>query len=133
VTDFTARRFEISKDLDLLGSWCRGWGIPPTHPGAIPRNTWIVSHKASAICLAMLYETDSNIAYLGFTLSDPALTSEGRADALSFLYDIIEKRAKSLGYKMIIAPIGHPSVINILQSKDYQATDRNVVTLLKKL
>jgi len=120
-----ARKFDISKDYDILSSWWRAHdSFPPKREHLSPIGI-VVEVEGKPVCAGFLYNTDSKICVFEFVVCDPEASKENRHDALNHLIETIQKLAKELEYTLIYTSINIESYIKKLEKAGFVETDNN--------
>ena len=117
--------------------WCEGHSFPEISPSVLPEYTLVIcdnkgDHK-TLLYSVCFYNTDSNLAWLGWELSNPDASKEDKEGALNELLKGAEKYAKSLGYQVVFTTSNTKPVVNSLKELNYKEGDTNVNHYLKIL
>ena len=101
------RFFNKQKDYDTLSLWWDNWGLPHHPPEALSSNGIIVSKDGVDMCSGFLYSTDSYFSWIEFIMMNKQgmkkFPRTQRVECLEFLGDLLIKRAKQLGFKLVYA------------------------------
>jgi len=101
------RFFNKQKDYDTLCLWWDNWGLPRHPPEALSSNGIIVSKDGVDMCSGFLYSTDSYFSWIEFIMMNKQgmkkFPRTQRVECLEFLGDLLIKRAKQLGFKLVYA------------------------------
>ena len=115
--------------------WWKGHNFPVVSPSILP-NTSLVCYndedeETYSLCI---YNTDSNLCWVGWEISNPNLSKESKEGCLSFLFKKAEEYAKYLGYQVIFTTSVNDSIEKVLLENNYFTKgDRNTNHYLKEL
>lgn len=109
--------YYFEKYGQLIDGWRKDWGIPPLYLEMMPSNGIIVRNDNEYICAGWFYMTECPIALMGHYIS--AKKKGDRKEAMSFLIESLEKKAKNLGFKKISTFVRNPNLISTLEKLGY--------------
>ncbi len=121
--------FEKEKDYQTICSWWEKHNWPKIPLVMLPQTGYIIDN----VCAGFLYQTDSNIAWLEFIISNPDITKENRSKALDILIDKLSETARGLGFTTIFTSSNHPSLINKYENNGFTKADFNMTNLMRIL
>jgi len=126
-------RIETDKIYELLQAW---WithtktGIPRSF---LPENTFVCENEGEPIYAICVYNTDSDLCWIGWPVVNPLATEEQKKGCLKFLFEEVEKECKEGGYKVIFTTSGTPAIEHILKQCEFQVGDTGVNHYVKLL
>jgi hypothetical protein len=123
------RVFDVENDYPMLTEWWKGWNWPPVPLECLPKLGLIVGDCAAGF----LYESDSNIAWLEWIISDPTAEKIMRSRAVDAVIGALWVQARARGFKKLFTSTNSPSLEKRLESRGFQVTDRNVTFLIGDL
>ncbi len=100
------RRYIDGKDYPLILDWYKGWKMQPLSEeyfstyGLIADNTFA----------AWLYVTDSKIAFIENSISNPNSTKEQRKVAIANVYNALFDQAKKQGFQIVMGFIANDRI-----------------------
>lgn len=109
-----------------MEKWWDGHNMPHVSPSILPNNTFIVYNNSKPIYSMCFYNTDSNLAWVGWQLSNPEVNKEDKKGCFSFLFTEVEKYARMVGYQVIFTTSNTPSVVKILNEREFIVGDNSV-------
>lgn len=117
---------------EVMKSWWDGHGFSYVSPSMLPENTFVCFNNAKIPVYSMcFYNTDSNLCWIGWQLSNPHVSKEEKKGCFSFLFDEVEKYAKEVGYHCLFTTSNTPAVEEVLQNKVFKQGDINVNHYIK--
>jgi len=120
-----ARKFDLSKDYDILVSWWRAHdSFPPNREHLSPIGI-VVEVEGKPVCAGFLYNTDSKICVFEFVVSNPEATKDDRHKSLNYLIKTVQSLAKELKYTLIYTSVNIESYIKKLKNAGFIEADRN--------
>lgn len=124
-----------TEDLyEQIHEWCRGNSFPEVTLGLLPPTTFVCfNHNDEPIYSICYYNTDSNIAWLGWELGNPNVKHKDKIGGLDFLIEEVSKYSKESGYRFIQTISGTKSVINSLLNNNFIVADENINQYFKIL
>ena len=128
-----ARKFDLSKDYDILEKWWRGHGSFPPEPEHLAPMGIVVEVDQKPICAGFLYNTDSKICVFEFVVSDPDASKEDRCNSLNLLIDRIQRLARELEYSLIYTSINIEAYIRKLKDAGFVEADKNQTHMFYKI
>ena len=112
--NITTRTIVID-DYVVINKWWFGWGEKhPPKPTELPNRGLggvMVEKDGRPIAANYIYLTNSSMAYLANTISDPQYKSKDRIEIIQVLLDECVRRAKALGCTFIWATSDERGVI----------------------
>lgn len=130
-------KIEIKKTEDFyptMVKWWKGNNFKVVNPALLPNNTFVAYNSEDIPVYSMcFYNTDSNLAWIGWQLKNPETTSEQRSDILTKLFEHVQSYAKGLGYQILFTTSNTKPVENIMNRLGYKIGDDNVKHYLKIL
>ena len=129
------KKVETSGFYPRMMQRCKAYGFPEISPSMLPAYTLVVLDEATDIELysVCFYNTDSNLAWIGWELGNPEAPKELKKGALSELIQGAEVYAKQLGYDILFTTSNTKPVVKALESLDFTEGDTNVNHYLKLL
>jgi hypothetical protein len=105
-------------DYETLKVWWSFWRFPAPPIQFLPRyeedkfNGLIVSINGKDLAAGFLYETNSNMCWIEYIVTNPKTTAEERDEAIVKLLEELSISAKNLGYQIIFSSIKSESLIS---------------------
>jgi hypothetical protein len=115
----------------MLTHWFKIRDMPTWPKDHFPKNGFIVGTDTADIAAGFIFATDCAVAWFGFPVTNPEFNKEIRYSALEFLMEVIAKRAKSLGYKLLFTTTAHPGLADLFKRCDFVLGDRDVTQYVK--
>jgi len=122
-------KFDKDKHYDTICSWWEKHQWPKIPLTMLPQTGYIVDD----LCAGFLYQTDSNIAWLEFIISNPESTKDDRSKALDILIDRLSEDARGMGFTMIFSSINHSNLINKYEKNGFNIADKNMTNMVRIL
>lgn len=114
--------------------WWNGNNFSIVSPSLLPEFTFVVYNDSDIPTYSMcFYNTDSNLAWIGWQLKNPEVDKKDKINNLLQLFKHIESYAKSLGYQILFTTSNTKPIENIMNSLDYNVGDVDVKHYLKQL
>lgn len=123
------REFNKEKDLKLINKWYGDWSMSQVPEWFLPEIGYVVE----GVCAAFMYKTDSKVAYMENVISNPDAPHELRALAVGMLGDQIFKKAKELGFKVVLGWTKNKSVSSVSGSRNMKISKFEYAVLVKML
>lgn len=115
-----------------MKKWWDGHGFPCVDIYLLPEYTFVCFIRHSVPIYSMcFYNTDSNIAWVGWQISNPDIDMELKKGGLKLLFEEVEKYAIYNNYKALFTTSKHLSVEKTLKDVGYSLGDNNVNHYLK--
>jgi hypothetical protein len=119
------------EDFHILENFFKQWEWTPCDKATIAKNAYFIYYKNSPIAFSNFATTDTNVAILGFTISDKNADKYLLSQALDMLLVYLFDKAKELGYEyMHYATDSVPMVKRLDRLKLMQITDNATGYLL---
>ena len=119
------RKFDLSKDYDILYTWWYAHGSFPPKPEHLSTTGIVVEVEDKPVCAGFLYKTDSKICVFEFVVSDPKASKEDRCNALNNLIKTIQDIAAKQGYSLIYTSVNIEAYVSKLKNAGFFEADRN--------
>lgn len=117
-----------------MKDWWTGQGEAHVSPSMLPENTLVVfNDKAQPTHSVCFYNTDSNLAWIGWQLANPIIQKEDKVGCFSFLFEEVERYAKFLGYHILFTTSDTPAVVGTLSKRGFMTGDENVNHYIKNI
>jgi hypothetical protein len=114
--------------------WCKGNNFPSISPSLLPEYTFVIyGDSGEALYSVCFYNTDSNLAWMGWELKNPDTSKEERQGKLTELFEHVEEYARSIGYAILFTTSNTKPVEDVMIGLDYSVGDTNVNHYLKVL
>jgi hypothetical protein len=125
----------LTKDFyPTMVEWWKGNNFTVVSPSILPEFTFVIYNSNGDPTYSMcFYNTDSNLAWVGWQLKNPKIRKEDRGDNLKSLFEHIEKYAKGLGYHILFTTSNTKPVENIMVNLNYKVGDVGVNHYIKQL
>lgn len=118
----------------FLCGWWKDWGWHAPTRDSLPENGTgglIVEVNGAPVCAGFLYETNSNMAWCEYIVSDKKYNGSDRSDAILLLIKSISILAKEKGFMFVFTGVkNQPLKAKYLQS-GFIETDKGITNLLK--
>jgi hypothetical protein len=121
--------FFAEKHYEDVTTWWKRYDWPVIPLKTLPPAGFIVE----GVCATWLYELDSNIAMLEWTVANKEVNFLYRSQALNCLIDHVLKYAKDKGYEHVFTTANHPGLIERLQGRGFMVTDKGVTHLMARV
>jgi hypothetical protein len=128
-------RVKTSDFYPRMKDRCKAYSFPEVSPSMLPEYTLIISDRGTDVELysVCFYNTDSNLAWLGWELGNHEAPKELKKGALSQLIKGAEAYAKELGYDILFTTSKTKPVIQALRGLGFVEGDTDVNHYLKLL
>lgn len=124
----------ITKDFySTMVDWCKGNNFKNISPAVLPEYTFVIFKEDIPIYSTCFYNTDSNLAWIGWELKNPHTTKKQREGGLKVLINHIGIYAKSLGYQILFTTSNTKPVENTMLQLGFEVGDVNVKHYIKQL
>lgn len=125
----------LTKDFyPTMVEWWKGNDFKIVSPSLLPEFTFVsYNTKGTATYSMCFYNTDSNLAWIGWQLKNPTVKKEDKVDNLKQLFKHMETYAKSLGYHILFTTSNTKPVEDVMLNLQYNVGDVNVKHYLKQL
>ena len=125
---------EPTKDFyPTYKSWSEKKEFPVVAEANLGEKIFTCYLGSTPIYCCNLYQTDSNMALVGFPLANSEVCYEKRKGGLSALFSQMSIILKSLGYTKIWTTSGTPAIMKVLEEENYLNADPNVNVYIKAL
>jgi hypothetical protein len=121
--------FNAEKHYEAVETWWKRHDWPVIPIKTLPPTGFIIEE----VCATWLYELDSNIAMLEWTVANKEINFLKRSQALNTLIDHVLKYAKNQGYEHVFTTANHPGFIGRLKERGFMVTDTSVTHLMARL
>lgn len=95
------KKYNNTEHYSILLEWFKGHNVKVCPPESISKNAYIVYNKETPIAFSFFVSTDTCVAGMGFTITNPGSSKEMRISALDILIPHIFKESKVKGYKFL--------------------------------
>jgi hypothetical protein len=134
--EFNARKLREEDYDNTLKGWWTDWGgeIPPR--SSLAENGVggvMVSKGDTDICAGYLYQTNSDIAFCEFVVSNYNYREKDRGQAIEFLIETISQLAKIMGARVMWATVFNKSLVQKYKNTGYIQTQDRCIELVKHL
>lgn len=130
-------KVKLTKTKDsynMMKSWWEGHGFPTVSPSILPESTFVCYNEEDIAVYSMcFYNTDSDLAWIGWQVSNPNIDKEQTKGCFDYLFKAIEQYARHLEYKVILTTSATDSVVSTLLNNGYNKGDEQVNHFIKKL
>lgn len=114
--------------------WWDGHKFNHVTPSMLPETTFVcLNDEGIPVYSTCFYNTDSNLCWLGWQISNPYVTKESKEGCFDFLIKGIEDYAKEVGYQIVFTTSKTPRVEETLLSRGFNQGDLNVNHYIKIL
>jgi len=117
-------------DYDKFVEWGKFFKFPFPPKNMLPSNGFgglkLTNKEGIDICAGYLYETNSDIAWLEWIISNPSVKNKVvRKEALTELIYYLTLHAKQKGYKAVFSSIKEVGLIEKYKKNGYSESNRN--------
>lgn len=128
-------RVKTSEFYPRMVDRCKAYSFPEVSPSMLPEYSLIISDKDTDVELysVCFYNTDSNLAWVGWELGNHEAPRDLKKGALEELINGAEVYAKRLGYDILFTTSNTKPVVKALESVGFNEGDTNVNHYLKLL
>lgn len=106
------------EDYEIVAEWWRQWNWPVIPQDTLPA-IGIVVERDGPICAAWIYQTDSDLCWAEWFISDKTYKENDRSAALDLLIKSLVEKAKSLGFRNMFSSVRNPALIARLKKHGY--------------
>lgn len=127
---------KIVKTKDFYDTMCEWWdahNFPRVSPSMLPEKTFVCYLKDTPIYSTCFYNTDSNLCWLGWQITNPKVKKEDKKGGLELLFSEIEKYARYVEYHIIFTTSNTSSVERALVNRKFTVGDTDVNHYIKIL
>lgn len=119
---------------DMINGWLNGHKLPSLPKTILPKSTFVCyNDKDTPVYSMCFYNTDSDLCWIGFQVSNPEVSKEKTKGGFDLLFKSAEEYARHLGYKLMLTTSSTPSVIGALSNNGFVEGDTGVNQYLKEL
>lgn len=130
-------KVKLVRTQDFYSTMCEWWdghNFTRVSPSLMPMNTFVCyNDEGKEIYSTCFYNTDSNLCWLGWQISNPRTTKEERKGGLGHLLNEVGEYAKGEGYQVIFTTTPDIRVQTKLTELGYVVGDSNVTHLTKTI
>lgn len=114
--------------------WLNTHRMPVIKKTLLPRKVFVCYNSKEEACYASwFYETDSNLAWIGYTVSNKKVKYENKKESLKHLIKHIVTYSKELGFEMLFTTSSEESIMKTLNENQFSKGDINVTHFFKNL
>lgn len=119
-------------DIKLFQTWWNGYPAIDLIP---MDSTFIVEYNSTPVAALSMYFTNcQSFCLLENLVGNPQWAlSEIRKDAINFLINYVEKRAKQQGFKRVIGFTTKDALVRRYQDIGYEILNENLISVVKEL
>lgn len=125
--------FRTEDFYNTMVDWWKAHSFTPVSPSMLPEHTFVIYDGDIPTHSMCFYNTDSNLAWVGWQLRNPNTTKEQSKGKLKQLFAEIEEYSKSLGYHVLFTTSNTPSVEKVMIDNDFIKGDIGVNHYIKTL
>lgn len=125
--------YHKSEVYERISTWWGKHNFPILDISFLPEQCFITSNETKELHACFLYETDSDLCWVAFPVSNPEATREEKEGSLEMLFKGMEEYAKHHKFKYIFTTSPHPVIQNNLIKVGYSLGDENVNHYLKAI
>lgn len=117
---------------DMLSQWWKGHKFPIVASDMLPEKIMLTRNNDNVLTHAMfVYETNSDLCWLAFPVSNPSLTRPQKKGCLEAMMKASIEYCKQLGFKYVFTTSPVEAIQTKLTSVGFQLGDENVNHYLK--
>lgn len=119
---------------DLLSKWWSQWGWLPPMRESLPNNGtggFIIEKDGVGICAGYLYETNSNMAWCEYIVSNKEYNDSDRKEAILLLIKAISTSAKEKGFKFVFTTLSNQPLISKYKQCGFIESDSGCTNMVK--
>jgi hypothetical protein len=114
--------------------WWDGHKFGHVSPNMLPMSTFVCFNDEGTPVYSMcFYNTDSNLCWVGWQLSNPYVDKEKRKGCFKYLLEEVEKYSKEVGYAVMFTTSNTPPVEKGLLEEGYILGDQKVNHYIKNI
>jgi len=119
-------------DYEDVGKWwiAQGWPVLPLE--LLPDMGIIVEVNGNKACVGWLYTSNSKLAWLGWPVANPDVSSFSRGKAVLKMIETLEGAAKGLGYSAIMTFSEIPAMLKAYEHENWHIGE-STKQILKRL
>lgn len=125
--------FRTEDFYNTMVEWWKGHNFTPVPPSMLPEYTFVVYNEDVPVYSMCFYNTDSNLAWLGWQIRNPKVTKDESKGKLQELFKDIEEYSKSLNYQVLFTTSNTPSVERTMINSGFKRGDLNVNHYIKNI
>ena len=124
------REFTEVDHAQVAGWWlAHKWPVIPLP--SLPKNGLIVvGDDGREVCAGFIYQTDSDIAWLEFIVSNPECSMRVRAKSLDTLIAGLKARAQELGHRCFFTSLSSKGLMKLYEKHGFQRTDTKMTNFI---
>lgn len=130
----TIRALNDSDYDNTLSEWWKQWGWDPPMRESLPNNAtggFIIEDDGVGICAGFLYETNSNMAWCEYIISNKKYSGNNRKDAILLLIKAISTSAKEKGFKFVFTTLNNQPLISKYKQCGFIESDSGCTNMIK--
>jgi len=117
-----------------MKEWWNGHNFEPVSPSMLPEFTFVCYNDNDTPVYSMcFYNTDSNLAWIGWQISNPKVSKKDTKGCFKLLFEEVEEHAIKNNYQVLFTTTKHPSVEATLEGLGFKAGDTTVNQYIKIL
>lgn len=130
---FEVREVRLSEFYRVLKLWWSIHEFPLISPSFLPETIWVSYSGNTPTHSVFCYKTNSNVCWLSFPTSNPALLSTARKGGLTNLFNKVEEVVGKEGYEYMFTTSGTTSIEGALGKVGYTKGDSDISHYTKKI
>jgi len=126
-------------DYEMLKEWWGFWRFPAPSIQSLPHyedesfNGLIAYKDGKDIACGFLYETNSNMCWVEYIVTNPKTSSEEREEAILSVLEQLSLSAKHLGYSILFSSLKSDSLIDKYKKNGFIEGTKGTTELIKIL
>lgn len=120
-----------SEVYDKISKWWGEHNFPILDISFLPEQCFITSNETKDLHACFFYETDSDLCWFAFPVSNPDASKEEKVGSLEMLFRGMEEYAKHHKFKYIFTTSPNPVIQHNLTNVGFTTGDQNVNHYLK--
>lgn len=121
------------KELKEVFEWWEHYGFKEIPTESLPKFGLMVSKDNINLYSCFVYFTDSSIAWMEWTVSNPKAPIDKKRGAFEYMMEILEVALRLKGVKQIFTATNLSSFKNTLKKNQFEETDKEISHFIKSI
>lgn len=127
------RFFDKAKDYPDVKLWWEKQEWFPVETHLLSSTGFIAETEKTKLAATWIYVTNSSIYIMEWTVGNPDVEWEQRAEAIDLVVETASRWSKTNGAAIVFTMAGHDRLINKLKKQDFIETDTNMTHFVRRL